>query len=130
MGRVARLVAAALVCAALLPGLGRPAAARSIDSSTDRSVGERAPAVIAGAAPRALVRFAPSASAVERAAALARVGATFDIDLPALGAARVALPIVPSDPTGDASGFAALRLARDPAIVSVQLDSRGSVRFI
>ncbi|HAF11038.1 MAG TPA: hypothetical protein DCK98_13290 [Chloroflexi bacterium] len=128
MGQVARLAAAWLVCAALLPGLGRSADARTMEPSATSPVSAAAPARISGA-PRALVRFASSASAEDRAAALARVGAIFDTELPALNATRVALPIDASDATGDASGFAALRLSRDPAIVSVQLDARASVGF-
>ena len=129
MGRVARLAAAWLVCVALLPVLGRTIDARTSEPSASRSVNAPAPAVIASEAPRALIRFAPSASDSERAAAVARAGAAVDTALPPLGVTRVALPIDASDTTGDASGFAVLRLSRDPAIASVQLDSRASVDF-
>jgi subtilisin family serine protease len=128
MGRVARLAAAWLVCAAFLPMLGRSADARTTEPSAISPVSAPAPARISGA-PRAVVRFAASASAADRAAALARVGAIVDTELPALNATRAFLPIDASDSTGDASGFAALRLSRDPAIVSVQLDARASVGF-
>lgn len=129
MGRVARVAAAGLLCAALFPGLGWTADARTTEPSANSLRSAPAPAAVASTAPRALVRFAPSASADERTAALARAGATFDTQLQALGVTRVALPINASDATGDASGFAVLRLSRDPAIVAVQLDSRASVGF-
>ena len=92
------------------------------------SVSAPATAVIAPAAQRALVRFAATASAADRAAAIARVGATIETELPALGATRIALPLS-SDTSGDGSGFAVLRLARDPAVVAVQLDARASADF-
>jgi len=105
-----------------------------VDASTIRPsptspVSTAAPTAVASDAPRALVRFAPAASAEDRAAALARVGAVLDIELPLLGVTRVALPIDAGDGTEDARGFAVLRLARDPAIASVQLDARASVEF-
>ena len=127
MGRVARLAAAWILCLAFVPVLGRTANAETPGPAND-PVSAPAPARISGA-PRALVRFASSASARDRAAALARAGATVDLELPALSATRVALPIEANDATGDASGFAALRLSRDPAIVAVQLDARASVGF-
>jgi subtilisin family serine protease len=132
MGRVARLAAVWILCLAFLPTLGRTADAETASSTGPTSASTTAPAPLReafGPAPRALVRFAPSASAGQRAAALARAGATVDVDLPALGATRIALPIDANDVTGDASGFAALRLSRDPAIASVQLDARASVEF-
>jgi len=51
--------------------------------------------------------------------------AVIDQELPALGAVRVRLPLT----AGDGSGLAVLRLARDPAVASAQLDSTVSVDF-
>ncbi|HEV2011398.1 MAG TPA: S8 family serine peptidase, partial [Candidatus Limnocylindria bacterium] len=124
-----RLAAAWLLLSAFLPGLGRTVDARTTEPSANSLISAPAPAADTSAAPRALVRFADSASASERAAALARAGATVDIELPALGATRVVLPIDTSDATGDKSAFAAQRLSRDPAVVAAQLDSRASVGF-
>src|SRR5207248_277607 len=132
---VARAVAGWLVCAVLGTGLvelGRPADARTADGAVVAAAAAAAAApraAIASDAPRAVVRFAGSASPAARAAALARAGAIVDVELAALGATRVALPADASDASGDASGWAALRLGRDPAIASVQLDARGSVSF-
>ncbi len=133
MGRVARLAAAWFVCAAVLQASGGPgdrtADARPIEPSATSSVNAPAPAAIALGGPRAIVHFAASASAVERAVAVARVGATIDTELGALGATRIAFPMTASDTSGDASGLAVLRLSRDPAVVSVQLDARATVGF-
>jgi len=131
MGRVASLAAVAFVCATVLPILGGAgvADARPIEPSVVRSTSAPAAGQIASGAPRAIVRFAPSASAAERTAAIARVGASIDQELPALGATRIALPLTASDPSGDAAGLAVLRLARDGAIASAQLDARATAAF-
>lgn len=128
MGRVACLVAAWLVCVSLLPSAATAAAA-STEPPVGRSISTpAAPAVVRGGQ-RALVRFASSASATERAAAIARVGATIETELPALGATRIVFPLGASDPSGDAAGLAVLRLGRDAAIASAQLDARATAGF-
>lgn len=131
MGWVARLAAVALVCAGVLLGFGRSGAAdaRTIEPSVARSANAPADARATLAGPRAIVRFAPSASPAERLAAIARVGANIDQELPALGATRITLPLTANDPSGDAAGLAVLRLARDGAISSAQLDARGTAGF-
>jgi hypothetical protein len=129
MGRVARVAAAWLVCISLLLPSGARAAAAVVEPSVDSSVSAPATAAVAPNAQRAIVRFATSASAAERAAAIARGGATIEAELPRLGATRIAFPVTASDPSGDAAGLAVLRLARDPAIASAQLDARATAGF-
>ena len=109
----------AMLCALLLGGtlLARPADARATVFSV--AVAE-APAVPVNA-PRLLVRFAPGASAAARAAAVAAIGGTIDRDLPALGAARIALTDEASDLFGDSPAAVAV-LARDPAVAHVEAD--------
>src|SRR4029077_20351373 len=53
-------------------------------------------------------------------------GGTVDRVLGAIGVTRVALPIAPG---GDAVGVAALRLARDHAVLSVEPDLTRIVQF-
>ena len=125
MRRAAGPLVMVLVCSSILTSPGRIAAAQSIGSAADRPAVTSAPLEVARDAPRALVRFHPSASSGERAAALARVGAVIDQELPELGAVRVTL----RGTAGDESGLAVLRLGRDPAIASAQLDSTVSVDF-
>jgi subtilisin family serine protease len=126
MGRVAGLAAALFACAALLQGVGASptAAAKTVEPPVAaRGAGPVATAIAPGTQ-RAILRFAPSASSTERAGAVARVGGIIDTELPALGATRIALP-----QTGDAAGLAVLRLARDAAISSAQLDARADAGF-
>jgi subtilisin family serine protease len=85
-----------------------------------------APAHLSSAEPRILVRFWPGATAAERAKAIASVGGIADRVLDAIGVSRVALPIPSS---ADEVGLTSLRLARDPAVLSVEPDSTGSVQF-
>jgi subtilisin family serine protease len=131
MGRVARLSAAMFVCATVLQSLGgvRTADARTIELPVVSSASAPEGVAVAPGAQRAIVRFAASASATERAAAIARVGATIETELPALGATRIALRLSANDPSGDAAGLTVLQLARDAAIVSAQLDARAAVAF-
>jgi len=114
-----------LVCSSLLGSPGRIAAAQTIGSAPDRPVVPPAALAVARDAPRALVRFRASSAPEARVAALARVGAVIDEDLPALDAVRVTLPLT----AGDESGLAVLRLARDPAVASAQLDAAAAVDF-
>jgi Subtilase family len=136
MGRVARLAAAWLVGGVVLQASGgsgavpaRTVDARTIEPSVSSSVNAPAAAAIAADGPRAIVRFAATAPATVRAAAVTRAGARIDTELPELGATRIVWPSTASDTSGDAAGLAALRLARDPAIASVQLDARAAVAF-
>lgn len=111
-----------VLCALLLGGplLARPADARIIAPSVAAS---DAPAALTVPidAPRILVRFRPEASAAARAAAVVAVGGTIDRDLPALGAARIAITDQASDLYGDTPAAVAI-LARDPAIARVEAD--------
>ncbi len=125
MRRAAGPLVMALVCSSLLVSPGRVAAAQTISSTPDRPVVTSAPLAIARDAPRALVRFSTSSTSEARAAALARAGAVIDEELPALRTVRVTLPLT----AGDESGLAVLRLARDPAVASAQLDSTVAIDF-
>ena len=111
-----------LLCALLLGGplLARPADART---TTLLVGGSSAPvaAAVPPNAPRLLVRFAPGASAAARAAAVAAVGGTIDRDLPALGAARIAITDEAADLFGDTPAAVAV-LAADPAVAHVEAD--------
>jgi hypothetical protein len=80
---------------------------------------------IDSAQPRVLVRFAPGTTATVRARVIASVGAVSDRELPALGVTRIALPLA----ADDATGLAALRLARDPAVERVEPDATGTIGF-
>ncbi len=127
MGRVRRTAIAVLAALLALPALGSPVAGRAID--TRPSAFDAAPLAAPNAAPRLLVRFAAGATAAEREAALASIGATADREYPALGVTRVALPSGSDDASEDASGLLALKLARDPAVRSVEPDATGQVSF-
>ena len=131
MGR--RLLVLALVLAVTggPAGLARPAAARSSESLV--SAGYAGPSSSGAEAahvspdqPRVLVHFRPDATDAERARAVASVGGAIDRVLDAIAVTRVALPIAAAE---DQTGLAALRLARDPAVVSVEPDSVGAVDF-
>src|SRR5437870_13089651 len=106
-------------------GLARPAAARSTEPSTAVQVAQSsaAPAHVSPLQPRILVHFRPDATEADRARAVASVGGTIDRVLDGIDITRVALPIASSD---DATGLLALRLARDPEVVSVEPDSVGA----
>src|SRR5579859_1015827 len=124
MGRRLAVIALALVVA--LPGLARPAAARSVAPSPADPPSGVSSARIASQQPRILIHFRADASAADRARALASVGAAVDRELDDIGVTRAALPIAAND---DDTGLAALRLARDPAVLAVEPDSTGSVAF-
>lgn len=133
MGMGKRLVVLLAIVGALVPGLvafapARPAAARSIEPSIVRSATTAPAARIAPDQPRLLVRFRSDATAAQRAAAIASVGATPDAVLDRIDVTRVAIPIS-TDPMGDDIGLSALRLSRDPAVLSVEPDSTASVDF-
>ncbi|HEY8655296.1 MAG TPA: S8 family serine peptidase [Candidatus Limnocylindria bacterium] len=102
------------------PLLARPADARNTALSVG-AIAAPAAVTVPRNAPRLLVRFAAGASAAERAAAVVAVGGTIDRDLPALGAARIALTDQASDLFGDTPAAVAI-LARDPAIARVEAD--------
>ena len=125
MGRVAHLTVACLVVAGLVPGLGQPAAARSIEPPVAVSSGV-AGARVSPDQPRILVHFRPGATGADRDRAISSVGGTVDRVLDPIGVTRVALPIPAFE---DQTGFTALRLARDPAVRSVEPDSSGSIAF-
>jgi subtilisin family serine protease len=129
MGR--RLLVLALVLAVIAgpAGLARPAAARSIEPSVGVqtvAAPSAAPANVSPLQPRILVQFHHDATDADRARAVASVGGTIDRVLDAIGITRVALPIPTAE---DQTGLAALRLARDPAVRSVEPDSVGAVAF-
>ena len=111
-----------LLCALLLGGplLARPADARAIAFSV-APLDSPAAVTVPINAPRILVRFRPGVSAAARGAAVAAVGGTIDRDLPALGAARIAITDQASDLFGDTPAAVAI-LARDPAIARVEAD--------
>ena len=127
MGRV--LASIALVLALAMPALARPAAGATIEDRGPVDTPSSAPAGssrVSPEQPRILVHFRPDAGPADRARAIASVGGTVDRVLDAIGITRVALPIASRD---DETGLTALRLARDPAVVSVEPDATGSVRF-
>lgn len=125
MGRLATL---GLVLVLAMPALARPAAAATVGVVAPVAVAAPAPATASPEQPRILVHFRPDAAAAERARAIASVGGTVDRVLDAVAVTRVALPI--AGPTQvDQTGLTALRLARDPAVVSVEPDATGSVQF-
>jgi subtilisin family serine protease len=119
-------VAILLAIALTMPALARPAAARSVDVPASSLASLAAPARVSPDQPRILVRFSAGATSAERERAIASVGGTADRVIDAIGVTRVALPIASRD---DQTGLTALRLARDPAVVSVEPDSTGSVQF-
>ena len=129
MGR--RFLVLALVLAVIggPAALARPAAARSIEASVGPqtiAVAAAAPAHVSPLQPRILVHFRPDATDADRARAVGSVGGTIDRVLDGIDITRVALPIADTD---DATGLLALRLARDPEVVSVEPDSVGAVDF-
>jgi len=128
MGR--RFLALALVLAVTGgTGLARPAAARSIEPSAAAqtvTTPSALPAHVSPLQPRILVRFRPDATDADRARAVASVGGAIDRVLDGIDVTRVALPIAGTD---DTTGLLALRLARDPSVVSVEPDSVGAVDF-
>jgi subtilisin family serine protease len=115
-------LAFAFTCLIVLSAHPDRVAARSIESVSPAG----AVVQVGPEQPRILVRFRPDADAAKRAHAIASVGGTVDRVLGAIGVTRVALPV---EPRGDAVGLAALRLAHDPAVISVEPDSTGSVQF-
>ena len=133
MGMGRRLVVSLLVLGLVVPGLvalapTRPAAAHSIEPSPSSSPNTATSIRISPDQPRLLVHFRPEATGTQRDAALASIGATVDRVLDRIDVTRVAIPIS-TDPLGDDTGLAALRLAQDPAVLSVEPDSTGSVQF-
>lgn len=124
MGR--RFASALLAVAVAMPALARPAAAATLSVPAPVAVSSPAPAHAAPEQPRILVHFRSDATAAERERAIASVGGSVDRVLDAIAVTRVALPI---PATEDQTGLTALRLARDPAVVSVEPDSTGSVQF-
>jgi len=111
-----------LLCVLLLGGplLARPADARAIAFSVAASDTPAAVTVPINA-PRILVRFTPGVSAAARLPRSPRAGGPSIRDLPALGAARIALTDQASDLFGDTPAAVAI-LARDPAIARVEAD--------
>ena len=124
MGRRSTVIALALVVA--LPALGRPAAARTAAPLPAWSPSGVSSGRVAPEQPRILVHFRADATDADRARALSSVGAAVDRELGDIAVTRAALPIPAND---DDTGLAALRLARDPAVFSVEPDSTGSVAF-
>ena len=126
MGRLATAALASILVATGLLGLARPAAARSIEPPAAAAVATTAPTHPSPDQPRVLVHFRPDATATERERAIAAVGGAVDRILDRIDITRVALPIAATD---DQTGLTALRLARDPAVVSVEPDATGRVQF-
>jgi len=131
MGR--RLVVALAILGVFGPGLAvfapaRPAAARSIEAPPGRTLASSAAARTAPNEPRLLVHFQPAATAADRDAAIACIGGTVDLVLDRIGVTRVAIH-VPADPESDEVRLTELRLAGHAAVLSVELDSIGSVQF-
>src|SRR5258708_17890449 len=116
MGRVWRLAAPLLALVLALAGLPRPAAARTIEPPAAGTAAP-APTAISAGQPRLLVKFASTATPAERERAIGSVGGTVDRVLDALCVTRIAVPL---GATEDATGLAALKLARDPAGVSLE----------
>jgi hypothetical protein len=109
-----------------VPALAGPAAARTVQAPAPIVSTADAPAHVSPDEPRILVHFRRGATAAERAHAIASVGGIADRVLDAIGVTRVALPIPSTD---DEIGLTSLRLARDPAVISVEPDSTGTVQF-
>jgi len=129
MGRVSRLTALLLAPLLVLAALARPVSAQAIEPSVSRPVSAPAPAAAPAsvAAARLLVKFAPGATAAERQHAIATVGGTVDRVLSELGITRITVSVLSANE--DTLGLTSLRLARDPAVVSVEPDSTGTVQF-
>jgi len=131
MGR--RLVVALAILGVFGPALAvfapaRPAAARSIEAPSGRTLASSAAARTAPNEPRLLVHFQPAATAADRDAAIASIGGTVDRVLDRIDVTRVAIH-VPADPESDEVRLTELRLAGHAAVLSVELDSIGSVQF-
>jgi subtilisin family serine protease len=126
--RSAALLLLVLLQAGLPLALARPAAARASEVPT-RFGAEVARAAVAPEQPRILVHFRALATQSERERAIATVGGVVDRELWSIGVTRVALPIAATPAQDDQTGLAALRLAGDPAVVSVEPDSTGAVQF-
>ena len=124
MGRVRRLATVPLALLLVLAVVPRPAAARSIEPPVAWTAAP-APSIAPGQ-PRLLVKFAADATITDRERAIGSVGGSVDRVLEALGVTRIAVPLAATE---DATGLAALKLARDPAVVSVEPDSTGAVQF-
>jgi subtilisin family serine protease len=118
------VVLTVLVSTSVVVAPARSVAARSIEASSSSLAAAR----VAPEQPRLLVTFRPGATATQRDAAISSVGGTVDRVLDRIAVTRVAIP-VPADPASDAVGLTALRLARDPAVLSVEPDSTGAVQF-
>jgi type VII secretion-associated serine protease mycosin len=108
-----------------VPAFASPVGAHASDPAPIAAAAD-APAHVSSDEPRILVHFRPGATGAERAHAIATVGGIADRALDPIGVTRVALPIPSTD---DQVGLTSLRLARDPAVVSVEPDSTGSVQF-
>ena len=121
-----RPLAVLLVLALTMPAFAGPAAGATVVVPPSVVVTAAVPARVSPEQPRILVRFRAGTTAAERERAIASVGGTTDRVLDAIGVTRVALPIASHD---DETGLTSLRLARDPAVVSVEPDSTGSVQF-
>lgn len=133
MGMGKRLAVWLVALGMLVPGLialgpARPATARSIEALPSSTVGTTGSARTSPDQPRLLVHFRPEATATERESAIASIGGRVDRVLNEIDVTRVAIRIS-TDPTGDDAGLTALRLSRDPAVFSVELDSTGSVQL-
>ena len=126
MERLSAVALAIALVVAGLAGLARPAAARTIELLAPLTATGTLAASVSLDQPRILVRFRADATTAERERAIASVGGTIDRVLDAIAVTRLVLPI-PS--TEDATGLAALRLARDPAVSAVEPDSTGRVGF-
>jgi subtilisin family serine protease len=126
MGRVTRPLVFALALLLVQGGLARPVAAQAIEPQPAAIASAPAASRTSANEPRLLVKFAPDASAAARLRAIASVGGTVDRVLGEIGVTRIAVPF---PATEDGTGLAALRLARDPAVVSVEPDSTGAVQF-
>ncbi len=79
-------------------------------------------------AARVLVRFDPSAGNAARAAVVASVGGFVDLEIPALGLVRIAIPADGSDSYGEGPAIAAF-VARQPGVASAEFDSTMRVEF-
>lgn len=107
-----RLLAAVLACALVLP--------------TSVLVAARPAAAADTSGPRILVHFIAGATSAERDRAIRSIGAALDVELPALGVTRIAMP------GGDEvdANAAAATIARDPAVVSAEADQPVRLAFV
>src|SRR5687767_14226919 len=79
-------------------------------------------------AARIIVRFSASSSTAEQAAVVAGVGGYVDLEIPALGLVRIAIPADASDSYGHGPEIAAF-VARQPGVASAESDSTVRVEF-